>query len=350
MKTDLFVPGRLCLFGEHSDWAGEYRISDNSVLPGLCIIAGTDQGLYAIAETTLKDIQISQILSDGQILTNQIFPTDSTTLRLLAQAGEFNSYALGTSSVVLSRFPDLSVKLNIYKRDLPLKKGLSSSAATCVLVARAFNKIHSLNLSIEEEMEIAYQGELLTGSKCGRMDQACAYGKGSVLLTFNGDKMSVDKLKIAEPLYFLIVDLDSKKDTVKILDNLNTAFRNGNVDIRKALGEMNQSIVLQASSAIENGDSELLGKLMIDAQNIFDSMVAPSCISELAAPKLHQLLSCSATDKFALGGKGVGSQGDGTAQFICRGKKEREYLMAAFKKDFGLTSFNLTLTPGSVSI
>ena len=25
MANEIFVPGRLCLFGEHSDWAGKYR-------------------------------------------------------------------------------------------------------------------------------------------------------------------------------------------------------------------------------------------------------------------------------------------------------------------------------------
>ena len=25
----IFVPGRLCVFGEHSDWAGEYRLKNN---------------------------------------------------------------------------------------------------------------------------------------------------------------------------------------------------------------------------------------------------------------------------------------------------------------------------------
>ena len=30
-EVDLFVPGRLCLFGEHTDWAGMYR-SVNSAL------------------------------------------------------------------------------------------------------------------------------------------------------------------------------------------------------------------------------------------------------------------------------------------------------------------------------
>ena len=30
----LFVPGRLCLFGEHTDWAGHYRTMNADILPG----------------------------------------------------------------------------------------------------------------------------------------------------------------------------------------------------------------------------------------------------------------------------------------------------------------------------
>lgn len=44
-----------------------------------------------------------------------------------------------------------------YKCDLPLKKGLSSSAAICVLVARAFNRVYSLNMTTRGEMEYAYK-------------------------------------------------------------------------------------------------------------------------------------------------------------------------------------------------
>lgn len=61
--------------------------------------------------------------------------------------------------------------------DLPLQKGLSSSAAICVLVARAFNQLYQLGLSLAEEMELAYWGERNTSSQCGRLDQACGYGK-----------------------------------------------------------------------------------------------------------------------------------------------------------------------------
>lgn len=32
------VPGRVCLFGEHSDWAGSYRRTNSEVRPGACIV------------------------------------------------------------------------------------------------------------------------------------------------------------------------------------------------------------------------------------------------------------------------------------------------------------------------
>ena len=44
---EIFVPGRLCLFGEHSDWAGGWRLRDPRIQPGRCLAAGTDQGLRA---------------------------------------------------------------------------------------------------------------------------------------------------------------------------------------------------------------------------------------------------------------------------------------------------------------
>ena len=34
----LFVPGRLCLFGEHTDWAGHYRTMNADILPGASML------------------------------------------------------------------------------------------------------------------------------------------------------------------------------------------------------------------------------------------------------------------------------------------------------------------------
>ena len=43
----LFVPGRICLLGEHSDWAGGYRRINADIEKGYSLITGTDQGIYA---------------------------------------------------------------------------------------------------------------------------------------------------------------------------------------------------------------------------------------------------------------------------------------------------------------
>ena len=52
-----------------------------------------------------------------------------------------------------------------YRTTLPLKKGLSSSAAVCVLLTRAFNRLYGLRLTTRGEMEVAYTAERLTPSQ-----------------------------------------------------------------------------------------------------------------------------------------------------------------------------------------
>jgi len=320
-KTDLFVPGRLCLFGEHSDWAGEYRETDPSVETGRCIIAGTDQGIYGISEPAASGFGISQILQDGSAGQKQSYPTDAISLKRVAESAVFDSYAAGTASVILRKYPGLGLNILIYRRTLPLKKGLSSSAAVCVLVARAFSRSHSLGFSVSEEMEYAYQGELLTGSHCGRMDQACAYGIDPVLLTFNGSSMTTALLIPGETLHILIADLQGKKRTRKILDDLNASFKNGNKDIRRALGEENHRITAEACNAIANGDARILGELMIEAQNIFDDLVAPSCPSELDSPRLHELLDNTDVRNLTWGGEGRRLSGGRHSSVHLQGKR-----------------------------
>ncbi len=44
LKTlELFVPGRLCLIGEHSDWAGLHRVINSAIIPGEAIVTGIEQ-------------------------------------------------------------------------------------------------------------------------------------------------------------------------------------------------------------------------------------------------------------------------------------------------------------------
>ena len=63
--TELFVPGRLCLLGEHSDWAGAYRATPPALVPGHCLVTGTDQGLHATAEPLANAFVMASLLPDG---------------------------------------------------------------------------------------------------------------------------------------------------------------------------------------------------------------------------------------------------------------------------------------------
>lgn len=330
MTEELFVPGRLCLFGEHSDWAGGYRRVDKSIIPGYCIAIGTDQGIYAKIWPHPDKLIIKSANIHGETIGSQEFQMDAEELLKAAKDGGFFSYCAGVAYYILKDYKVGGVILD-NKMDLPIRRGLSSSASVCVLTARAFNKIYKLGLSRRQEMEYAYLGEILTPSECGRMDQVCAYGETPVFLIFDGDVMEIEELSPNKPIYMVIADLQKGKNTKKILADLNYHLMKGDETIkgrlRHALGDANREILMDARQTIEAGDSARLGQLMKEAQRVFDECVMPACPAELAAPKLHETLSHPDIQDLIWGGKGVGSQGDGCVQFVAKGLEEQEELI-----------------------
>ena len=62
-QLKLFVPGRLCLFGEHSDWASLHRVMNAQIVPGHAIVTGVEQGIYATVTESDKFIVESEIES-----------------------------------------------------------------------------------------------------------------------------------------------------------------------------------------------------------------------------------------------------------------------------------------------
>ncbi len=343
----LFVPGRLCLFGEHSDWAGGLRCDDPEIVAGACIVCGTDQGIRARVEAS-ADFELVTHVPHGT--TRQVtIPMQARALRRAAEAADFFSYSAGVAAVVHERYGSGGVRLVVDDVDLPVQRGLSSSAAICVLVARAFSRVYSLGLSLRDEMELAYQGEISTGSRCGRMDQACAYGKVPVLLRFDGGDPEVQVLAVGGALHFVIVDLCARKDTRRILADLNRCFAGAptpqRARLRQALGEENLEIVEAARAALADADAPRLGRLMQEAQALFDRAVAPACAAELTAPKLHRILGAAEVSELVWGGKGVGSQGDGAAQLVCRGAAERTELIRRLTSAYAVDCFELTIEP-----
>ena len=239
------------------------------------------------------------------------------------------------------------VRIRITKMTLPMKSGLSSSAAICVLVARAFNQLYKLNLNTLGEMNIAYLGELRTSSRCGRLDQACAFGVKPNLMTFDGDEIEVKALNVKKHLYWVFADLCAEKDTIRILSDLNKSYpfatTEAEENLHKALGEWNQEIVERAIRYMAEGDAQALGQLMTKAEEQFDKYVVPISPA-LHAPKLHEVLNDPKILPLVYGGKGVGSHGDGSVQFLARSEASQQQLIDYLNAQ-GMRAYALTLHP-----
>lgn len=348
MEYELFVPGRLCLFGEHTDWAGKYRTMNADIVPGASIVTGIEQGIYAEVEKS----SIFEMYSDAPEIVDiwQDFSCrmNETELKGVAKSGSFFSYCAGVASYMLEWYQVGGVKITLKSMTLPMKSGLSSSAAICVLVARAFNMLYHLNLNTLGEMNIAYLGELRTSSRCGRLDQACAFGVKPNLMIFDGDEIEVKTLNVKKHLYWVFADLCAEKNTIKILRDLNKGFPFASNEMeereQKALGEENQRIIKLAIDYMANGDAEALGKLMIGAQTLFDQAVAPMCPEELTSPKLHEVLADPIIKQWTYGGKGVGSQGDGSVQFLAKDADCQQKLIE-YMNSQGMRAYPLTIKP-----
>ena len=344
----LFVPGRLCLFGEHTDWAGHYRTMNADIAPGAAIVTGIEQGIYAeVEKSSLFEVQSTAPEMDAQ-WQDFACRMDEQELKRIAKAGSFFCYCAGVASYMLEWYKVGGVRIKITSMTLPMKSGLSSSAAICVLVARAFNLLYNLNLNTLGEMNIAYVGELRTASRCGRLDQACAFGVKPNLMTFDGDEVEVQALNVKKTLHWVFADLCAEKDTVRILRDLNRGypFASNEMEEREhqALGELNQEIVDRAIKYMAEGKVEELGALMTEAEALFDSHVAPMCPEELTSPKLHAVLSDPKIQPLVWGGKGVGSHGDGSVQFLARSAEAQQQL-TDYLNSQGMKAYTLTINP-----
>jgi UTP-glucose-1-phosphate uridylyltransferase len=145
----------------------------------------------------------------------------------------------------------------------------------------------------------------------------------------------------------VFADLCAEKDTIKILSDLNKAYpfasNEAEENLHKALGEWNHEMVNRAIKYMAEGDRESLGKLMTEAEEMFDKYIAPMSPA-LWAPKLHEVLHDPQIQPMVYGGKGVGSHGDGSVQFLARSADDQQRLIDYLNAQ-GMKAYSLTLRP-----
>ena len=347
-EIELFVPGRLCLFGEHSDWAGKYVSQNPEILEGQAIVTGINLGIYATAKMD-QHFYISSLDQHGEPLDFQC-DMNADILRENALQDNFFSYCCGVAAYMVENYHVGGISIEVKKVTLPMKKGLSSSAAICVLIARAFSKLYQLHLSLQGEMRAAYYGERLTKSRCGRLDQACAFGEQPIIMKFSDEEISIRKLKVGKTMYWVFADLCAGKNTRKILSHLNRAYPFAQNEIyqnvQDALGKDNYEIIAKASKAIEDGDAQALGQIMNEAQALFDAKIAPACPDELTSPVLHSVMNDPNIQPYIWGVKGVGYQGDGSVQLLAKDKASQQVLVDYLNNERHMEAFPFELQAG----
>ena len=136
---------------------------------------------------------------------------------------------------------------------------------------------------------------------------------------------------------------------MEILNRLNRCYPYAENELERGvqelLGPVNKRLVHQAMDALRDSDARRLGSLMTEAQGFFDRYATPACPEELTSPVLHHVLGYEPLKSHILGGKGVGSQGDGTAQFICPTETDQQAVIQILERDLHLPALRMTITP-----
>lgn len=334
----LFVPGRICLFGEHSDWAAEYRNINKNIKKGYAIVSTLNLGIYA---TIKKDDKFKFSYSNKKIELN------INSNKELNSDDEFFSYVLATANYMYRHFDVLGINIEIDKMTLPMKKGFASSACICILVTRAFNQLYDLKLNEKEEMEIAYQSERMTLSKCGRMDQVCAYSNKTFLIEFDCQQINLKPIKLRKNMYLSFAVFPYKKNTKYILECLNECYpyaqNKQDEKVQKTFGYYNMKTIKQVLTNLKKGNYLKIGKLMYKTQNRFDKYIVPMCYKELAALFFHKIYNDKNVKKYVLGMKNMGAGGDTGILLLLKNKKNQIKLNEYLKNKYKIKTYNFTI-------
>ena len=113
-SIDLFVPGRLCLFGEHSDWTGQMRKFNSSIIPGQAIVACTEEGIFATARIS-DTLKLRTVTSDGSTMAFE-HQFNTSELRKIASEGGYFSYIAGVASYISTYYDISGIEIDCYKQ------------------------------------------------------------------------------------------------------------------------------------------------------------------------------------------------------------------------------------------
>lgn len=331
----LFVPGRISIIGEISDFVCDYKKYNDDIICGSAIASSIDEGIYAVAKKSDNFI----FKYDKDIFKCKM---NNKELEKESISDSFYSYVCGVALYINQCYDVNGIDIEIKYNQLKIKKGLASSAAISVLVAKAFNLIYELDLEPYEIMKIAYEGEHIAKSMCGRLNQICAKGIHLSKINFEKECLDIESINVKEDLNFVIVDLNGMKNTKNILSKLHSCLPFPKTDKERALFKFlcrdNNYIVEKAKCYIEKGDKISLGQLLLETQELVDE-VTSFLGEDFKLPRLHKLLYDENIQKNIYGAKSIGYGGDGAVELLAKDETSQKRLDEYITNKLGLTTY-----------
>jgi mevalonate kinase len=287
------IPGRVCLLGEHNDWAG-----------GAALVVPMDRAL-AVRVTPASSLYATALL-EGRAL--EWMDGEDGPLRFVSAVADVLGEAYG-----LPRGCAVHVD-----GDLPAGRGWSSSAALCVGLVRGMLALRGRVEAPDVEAELAARAEQRAGVACGLLDPlACAHGM-PLFLRFCGSAYGIES--VPARLSLAVGSFPAPRDTPAMLRALGR-LRRGEaplldfMEVRRAAAVHDAldgfgDAAVRGRDALLAGDLEALGVELDTCQALYEEELLPA-VPELAAPGLVRAVR-ALRRAGALGAKFSGAGGDGS--------------------------------------
>ncbi|MCP4805457.1 MAG: hypothetical protein GY913_13910 [Proteobacteria bacterium] len=271
-----FAHGRVCVVGEHGDWAGGPDAA--------CLVAPLSAGVLATVRR-----------ADWGLVIHSAFGVTRLGDDLRCLTGDPNRYVVAVARTLLADGHPLPPGRVVVRSDLPAGRGFSSSAAVSVATARALARHGRFELSWEAAADVAYRAERDDlGVNCGAMDPLACAAPGPLFIDWTtGERRAVQG---SAPM--LVAAFPELVSAAPILAAL------GDDVPRDAIAAWGRG-ARRATEALEAGDLVALGRELDQAQEIYEALPHPA----LAAPGLSAACQ-TVREAGALGAKFSGAGGD----------------------------------------
>ena len=268
--------GRVCVVGEHTDWAGGPDAA--------CLVAPLAVGVDASVRR-----------ADWGLAIHSAFGVTRLGPDLRCVPDDPNRYAAAVARVLLADGHEIPPGRLVIRGELPAGRGFSSSAAVGVATAQALARHGRFELDWQQAADVAYRAEHVDlGVNCGEMDPLACAAPGPLFI----DWVTGEKRAVTGSAPMLAAAFPSPVAAEPILAALGADVPREAID---GWGKAAREAVV----ALEIGDLERLGACLDRAQDLYEALPHP----ELAAPALAA--DCRAVrEAGALGAKFSGAGGD----------------------------------------